>query len=130
MQPLLKKMIAWQSLFFLCGGALAGVLIIYFSDLPPRYAPVAFAALAFPFIAMIAGDFRRFLLLGIVFSIPIALDVNFRHVFENQAGAATLGVSLRDILLLLLLLWWIIDSVTGRERHFQFYPRITIPALL
>ncbi len=129
MQPVLKKFLSWQALLFLCGGVMAGVLIINFSELPGRYAPVAFAALAFPFLAMIVADLRKLLLAGIVFAIPIALDINVKHLFENQAGAATMGISLRDILTLMLLLWWIVDFVAAGNKRFHFFPRITIPAL-
>lgn len=129
MQPVLKKFLSWQALLFICGGVMAGILIIYFSDLPGRYAPVAFAALAFPFLAMIVADLRKLLLAGIVFAIPIALDINFKHVFENQAGAATMGISVRDILVLMLLLWWIVDTVAAKNKRFHFHPRITVAAL-
>jgi len=130
MQPMMRKFLSWQAMLFICGGLLVGLLIISFSDLPGRYAPVAFMALAFPFLVMIAKDVRRFLLIGIVFAIPLALDVNFKHVFENQAGAATLGISLRDILVALLLFWWIIEAVVIKKRHANFFGRITVPALL
>jgi putative inorganic carbon (hco3(-)) transporter len=130
MQPVIKKFLSLQAVLFLCAGLLAGFLIIHFSDLPDRYAPVAIIALAFPFITMMVGDLRRFLLVAVVFFIPIALDINFKHVFENQAGAATLGVSVRDILVVLLLLWWIVDVVAAKNRYFHFFPRITVPALL
>ncbi len=130
MQTAVKKMLSWQAALFLAGGLLAGFLVIRFSDLPGRFAPVAILALAFPFVAMMATDFRRFLLMAVTLSLPIALDVNFKHLFENQAGAATIGVSVRDVLVVLLLLWWIVETVALKKRSFHFFPRITVPAFL
>ncbi len=130
MQTAVKKMLTWQAALFLAGGLLVGLLVIRFSDLPGRFASVAILALAFPFIAMMAADFRRFLLMAITLSLPIALDVNIKHLFENQAGAATIGVSVRDVLVVVLLLWWIVETVVMKKRHFHFFPRITVPAFL
>jgi putative inorganic carbon (hco3(-)) transporter len=129
MHPIVKKFLSVQILFFLAAGATLGFLIIILSNVPGRYAPLGFASIAFPFIAMMFPNLRHFLLAGVVLSIPILLDINFRHIFENQAGAATMGIALRDIFVILLLIWWIVESFAAKRGYFRFSRSITLPAL-
>jgi O-antigen ligase len=130
MQPIIKKFLSLQILFFLAAGIALGLLVIMLSNVPGRYAPFGFASIAFPFIAMMFPNLRHFLLAGVVLSIPILLDINFRHIFENQAGAATMGIALRDIFVVLLLIWWIVEAFAARKSHFRFSRPITLPALV
>ncbi len=130
MQPIIKKFLSLQILFFLAAGVSLGLLVILLADVPGRYAPLGVAAIAFPFVAMMIPNLRHFLLTGVVLSIPILLDINFRHIFENQAGASTMGIALRDIFVILLLIWWIIEAFAARRGYFRFSRPITLPALI
>jgi O-antigen ligase len=88
------------------------------------------SSLIFLFSMMLISDLKRFFLGFLVMTIPLGVDINFIHVFENQAGAATIGIALRDIFVLLLLAWWILDSHRRKGRVFRFTARLTLPAIL
>ncbi len=88
------------------------------------------SSLIFLFGMMLISDLKRFFLGFLVMTIPLSVDINFIHVFENQAGAATMGIALRDIFVLLLLGWWILDSHRRKGRIFRFTARLTVPAIL
>ncbi len=124
-----RKLISFQFLLFLLLGAILGLSIATIAELPNRPMAVILLGIAFPFIAFMAGDVRRFLLAAIVVAIPLSIDVNFRHSFENQAGAATLGIALRDVFVILLLFWWLIELASSDERSFRFFSRTTVPAI-
>ncbi|MBN1998408.1 O-antigen ligase family protein [candidate division KSB1 bacterium] len=126
----LKKAGSLQIIVFLFFGLLFGASVFLISDLPSRALVVVLIGIAFPFIAAIIGDLRRFLMVAIVVAIPLRIDANVRRIFENQAGASSLGISLIDVFVILLLVWWIIELVTKESTKIRFYPQITIPALL
>ena len=130
MQQAVRKMFSYELPIFIFTGIVLGIFITMITDLPNQLFFIVLAALAFPFVIAISGNARRLFLLCLIFAIPINIDINFIHQFENQAGAYTLGVALRDILLLLLLIYWIIRSATRKSAPFRFYARTTVPALL
>jgi len=124
-----RKVISFQFMLFLLLGVILGLSIATIAELPNRLMTVVLLGIAFPFIAVIAGDVRRFLMAAIVFTIPLSIDVNLHHSFENQAGAATLGIALRDVFVLLLLFWWLVELASSEERPFRFFSRTTVPAI-
>jgi len=130
MQQVAKKIISLQFLIVVFVGAVLGLSVITISGMSTRLMIVALIGMAFPFVAFIVGDVRRFLLAMIAMSIPLHIDVNFKHIMENQAGAATLGISLRDVFVILLLIWWIIEMTTSEEITFRFFARVTLPAII
>ena len=130
MQSIAKKILSLQLFVFLILGAILGLAVTNVTTMPSRLMAIMLMALAFPFVAFIVGDVRRFLLALIVFSIPLIIDVNFKHINENQAGSATLGIALRDVFVIMLLLWWIIELATSEEPPFRFFARLTVPAII
>jgi hypothetical protein len=130
MLPLAKKIPSVQLFIFICAGLFFGFFISRISNLPQQFFLVMMAGIAFPFIAAIFGDVRRFLMIGIVVTIPLRIDVNFKRIFEDQAGASSLGISITDIFIIILLFYWIVDLVVHENSKMHFFPRITIPAFL
>ncbi len=126
----LKKTGALQIVVFLLFGLAFGASVFFIGDLPSRALTVVLMGIAFPFVAAIIGDLRRFLTVGIILAIPLRIDANLRRIFENQAGASSLGVSLIDVFVVLLFVWWLIELVTKEKTKIRFYPQITIPAFL
>ncbi|NOY59308.1 MAG: hypothetical protein GXO75_10345 [Calditrichaeota bacterium] len=130
MQTFARKIGSFQLLIFVVFGALLGLSISVIGRLPNQMLLVAILGISFPFVAFIVGDMRRFLLAASAAILPITVDVNFMNVFENQAGAHTIGISLQDIFVLLLIFLWLVDAASKEDAAFHFYPRLTIPAIL
>ena len=130
MQTLTKKLGSLQLIIFLLMGSMLGFSISIIAKLPNRALLVVLLGISFPFLAFIIGNMRRFLLATTAAVLPIQIDVNFMHVFENQAGAHTLGISLQDVFVILLLILWLIELATSEEKPFRFHARLTIPAIL
>ena len=124
------KIVSIQFIFFIMLGACLGCAIIYVADLPYHFMSVFLLAMLFPFTALIIGDIRRYLLVLTIFSLPLLIDLNFMHKMENQAGAHTMGIALRDIFVILLLLWWIIEITTRHAPPVRFYAPVTFPAII
>ena len=117
-------------LLFLLIGAFIGSTLLFSVELPNKQFVAVVSALSFPFLALLIKDLRRFLLAAAVLSIPLHIDINFMHKFEQQAGASTAGVSLADLLALGLLLIWLIE-IAGHERPYSlFFARVTVPAII
>ncbi|OGC05281.1 hypothetical protein A2V82_03280 [candidate division KSB1 bacterium RBG_16_48_16] len=125
-----KKIISFQFIVFILLGTLLGLGVIAISGMPRRLLSMLILGIAFPFVAAIFGDVRRFLLICTVFSIPLIIDVNFVHIMEDQAGAHTLGVSLRDVFVILLLFFWILDLAGSEQKSFSFFAKISVPAII
>ncbi|MBN1482210.1 O-antigen ligase domain-containing protein [candidate division KSB1 bacterium] len=117
-------------LLLLFSGIFAGCAIAFVADMPYKPFFVVALGLVFPFLALFIKDLRQFLLVASIVSIPIYLDVNFMHIFERQAGASTVGISLTDILLLILLFLWLLELASKDRPYAIFYARLTVPALL
>jgi O-antigen ligase len=119
-----------QVLLFLFIGGFVGITLAFTADLPNKLFPVLMLGLSFPFLALLIKDLRRFLLAATILSIPLHIDINFMHSFEQQAGASTAGISLTDIFVIGLLLIWLIEIASQEQPYTRFFPRITIPAIL
>lgn len=130
MQTFARKIGSFQLLIFVVFGALLGFSISIIGRLPNQMLLVAVFAISFPFLAFIIGDVRRFLLAASAAILPVTIDVNFMNVFENQAGAHTIGISLQDIFVILLIFLWLVEAASKEGVAFHFYPRLTIPAIL
>jgi putative inorganic carbon (HCO3(-)) transporter len=130
MHSIARKVLSAQFFLFLVLGGILGLSVATIAEMPNRLMAVILLGIAFPFVAFMTGDVRRFLMVAIVFAIPLSIDINFRHSFEEQAGAATMGIALRDIFMLLLLLWWLVEIVTSEERPVHFFARTTVPAIV
>jgi putative inorganic carbon (hco3(-)) transporter len=130
MQSVSKRLNSLQLLIFLVFGGALGLAISVLGRLPNTYLMVALAGISFPFIALMVGDMRKFLIVATAAVLPIRMDVNFYHLFENQAGAHTLGISLQDIFVIMLLLLWIVEAIIHKKGTFHGFKSLTIPAIL
>ncbi len=130
MQTFARKIGSFQLLIFVVFGVLLGLSISIIGRLPNQLLLVAVLGISFPFLAFIIGDVRRFLLAASAAILPVTIDVNFMNVFENQAGAHMIGISLQDIFVLLLMFLWLAEAASKKDVAFHFYPRLTIPAIL
>jgi len=119
-----------QIFLFLLIGAVVGLVMSYAADMPNKVFFVIILGLAFPFATLLIQDLRRFLIVATILTLPIHFDINFMHVFERQAGAATAGISLTDIFLLGLLLIWIVELASEDRPYAVFFARLSIPAIL
>lgn len=119
-----------QVLLFLLIGAFIGVTLLFSAELPNKQFVAVVSAVSFPFLALLVKDLRRFLLAAAVFSIPLHIDINFMHKFEQQAGASTAGISLVDLVALGLLLIWLIEIAAKERPYTLFFARVTVPAIL
>ena len=131
MVRLMKRMVSAPFLLFLLAGLAFGLSISRVTQLPNRYFIVFLLSIALPFVAVLFGDIRRFLMVALIVSIPLRIDINFKRIFENQAGASSLGISLSDVFLIVLLFIWILELATREDvPRPRLYPRLTVPALL
>lgn len=130
MPVLSKKIVSLQFFIFAILGLVFGVAASHVAKLPSRTMVVVLMALIFPLVAAMVGDVRRFLLWFAAFVIPFRIDINFKHLFENQAGASTVGISIHDVFVILLFLWLFIEIATKTPITLRFFPRLTIPAIL
>lgn len=119
-----------QIFLFLLIGAVVGLVMSYAADMPNKVFFVIILGLAFPFATLLIQDLRRFLIVATILTLPIHFDINFMHVFERQAGAATAGISLTDIFLLGLFLIWIVELASEDRPYAVFFARLSIPAIL
>ncbi|MDZ7315886.1 MAG: O-antigen ligase family protein [candidate division KSB1 bacterium] len=99
-------------------------------DLPAKFLALAIPAVIFPVLLLLVKDARRFLLAAVGFSIPLHLDINFMHLFEHQAGASTMGISLTDILIALLFMLLLIETAAAKRSVMVFFPTIGLPLIL
>lgn len=130
MQTLSKKLNSIQLFIFVLFGAGLGLSVSILGNLPNHLLLVALAGIGFPFAAFIIGDVRRFFLITLAAIMPLRIDVNFYHKFENQAGAHTMGLAIQDIFVILLLLLWIVQSVSGRKERVKGFKALTIPTII
>ena len=130
MLRLAQKSIPIQIALFLCIGLFMGLALSRVADLPNKMLFAIVGGLAFPFVLLVVKDLRRFMMVGAVIAIPFHLDVNFMHVFERQAGAATAGISMVDIFVLGLLLIWLLELASQDHPYAVFFARIALPAIL
>ncbi|HNR67374.1 MAG TPA: O-antigen ligase family protein [bacterium] len=125
-----SKFLSWQAPVIGLFALFFGLLLAFFSRFSGQWMVLLSLALAFPFVALISGNVRRFLLFSLCFTLPIQIDVNFIHLFEEQAGASTMGVALRDIFVLLMLGYGIIQSAKKTVKPAKFYTALAFPAVL
>ena len=120
-----------QVLLFTTVAFFIGLSFFILSDFSPKLLMTAVAALSFPFLLLIIGNVRKWLVAGIILLIPLHIDVNFYHNFRNQAGAHTMGISAIDIFVFILFFLLIFDTVTQKSRRdIHLFPRISVPAVL
>ncbi len=85
-------------------------------------------------VAMLAlNEVRRPLLALLAFSLPLHLDRYFGFFpLPSIAGgpAATLRISVNDVILAILLLLWLAEMATGRQKRINAFVDVSLPAIL
>ncbi|MDZ7723102.1 MAG: O-antigen ligase family protein [candidate division KSB1 bacterium] len=119
------KIVTIAAAVFTC---VAATWTLYAVD--PKWALFIISGLLFPFAAVMIRDFRRLLLVLLMFVMPLNADVNFMmHPSVGGADAFTFG--LVDILLFALLIVTLLRSASAKEVGvLRFYPAIMIPSLV
>lgn len=130
MQTISKRINSLQIIIFIICGIALGLSISKIGQLSNSYLMVALLGIAFPFIAFMIGDLRKFLIAALGATIPFRVDVNFYHLFENQAGAHTMGISLQDVFVIMILVVWIVESVLHKNGSVRGFKFLTIPIIL
>jgi len=111
-------------------GVAAGMVLFVALGYSLEFLLLAAAGIAGLAILIAVKDWRRFLLMGAVFTIPLQIDVNFMHSFEYQAGASTAGISLSDLFLFGLLLVNFLEMAIQKKTTAAFFAVISVPAIL
>ena len=111
-------------------GVITGFLVLAVLGLSTKWMIFTFMGLVFPFIAILSGSFKRFILGVMLFSIPLNVDVHFLYNPE-AAGMHGIVLGFTDICLFLLLSMWFFDTAMGNcQSKIQFFPKITLPFVL
>ncbi len=107
-----------------------GVAALPLWTLETKWALAATLLLLLPFMLMIVPDVRRFLLAGLILSLPLNADVNLFLQYGLLSGAHGLNFTLSDLLLLIAVLLWLLESArTKQVGAIRFYPKISWPTL-
>lgn len=102
-----------------CGlGVALGLYILVVLSLQPKWAFLLIVAAFCPFLAMITGHVRQWLLALILLDTLFSLDINFFYQAEiaNLYGLGGLNISLTTLCLAVLYARWLADLLLGRER--------------
>ena len=105
-----------------------GLSIFIITELPTRWSVLAAIGMIVPFIAIISGDIKRFLLAVLVLSLPIQLDITIQPN-EHLGGPAGFMISLFDIALFALYVLWAAEIVGGKKEEVNFFSKISIPTI-
>jgi len=130
MLELVKKSKAIQIMLFVSVSAVIGLSFFVLAELPTKVWLFVILGVFFPFTLLIAGNVRHLLMFGLVLLMPLHIDVNFYHNFQEQAGAHTMGISAVDIFALMLFFLLMVELAGKRKTTFNFYPRLAVPTIL
>lgn len=98
----------------------AAAVLLYFAA-PRIYALALVSAALFPVALVASGNPRLLLLVGLVFTAPLGLSINFgRHI--HAGGAASYAIDLADFFLLPLLLFLARDLRAGYRKSLRVSP--------
>lgn len=82
-----------------------------------------------PFVILFVGATKRFLWAILVISLPISVDITLGNT-GHISGAAGYVISVYDIVLAFLYLLWMVEMVQKKSIGINFFPGISIPAIL
>lgn len=113
-------------------GIVLGVYTIGVSSLPSQWVPLLVLAGLFPFIAMMVGNVRNFLLAVIILDIPFQLDTYLFYRTEAAALGAIggLGISVTTLSLAVLYVFWFGELMTRPEPGSRPLLRESLPLAL
>ncbi len=111
-------------------GLVIGVVALQLWSLEPKWAVAASLILILPFVLLISSDVRRFLLAGIVLTLPLNADYNLFLQSGMLSGARALTISVLDLLLFVAVAFWLVDAAHRKQvGAIRFYPKISWPTL-
>jgi putative inorganic carbon (HCO3(-)) transporter len=111
-------------------GLAIGVYLLGLSaaDLPTDWFALLIVIGILPFIAVVAGDIKRFLITLIILDTSLSLDKQLFSRPPNSASVDGLWVSLTTISLIILYWLWAAELLTGKAR-FDLCRSVSLPAL-
>ena len=126
-----KHRILLQSAVALLVGTLLGVYLTSASTLPEKYLYLAVLLVIMPFLIMIIGSLRQFLLAVILIEIPFQLDINlFFDEQVAQSGALPgLNISVTTVALLVLYGQWFAELMCSKRTLPRGLGRLCLPLL-
>lgn len=106
-----------------------GLLVVLFFKLYPNtYAVFLTVAIMAPFMMLIVGSGKRFLLATLTMCLPITVDITIGDT-GHIGGTSGYVISAFDIVLAGLYLFWLSEMIWKKNISINFFPHISIPAL-
>lgn len=107
-------------------GLILGILFTVANNISNKWLMVVIGAVAaFP-LFLAVKDYRKLFLVIFVVDIPFGIDIAIQNQGWHRGGPTGYIVSLSTVILVLAYALWIIE----RKPTLQFFPEITVPALL
>ena len=104
-------------------------LVFFFRFFKSTYATFLTCGLLVPFIIVIVGNGKHFLLSILTMLLPITVDITLNHT-GHIGGTAGYIISAFDIVLAVLYLFWFHEMVREKNFSIDLFPRISMPALI
>lgn len=114
-------------LIFMGGIAFGFLLVFFFRFFKNTYATFLTCGLLVPFIVIIVGNSKHFLLAILTMLLPITVDITLNNT-GHIGGTAGYVISAFDIVLAVLYLLWFNEMVRKKNLSVDLFPRISIPA--
>ena len=109
-------------------GIACGMAILYFLGLEAKWVTICLAGMAVPFLSLLDPNPRRFILLLLVFVIPMNAAITFFRYPLLVSGPQGIVISLSDVALFTLLFLWILD-ISRNKTKIAFHPELSLPYL-
>lgn len=110
-------------------GAALGSAILVAGYLPVRLAVLCLIGLVTPFLAILSGNVKRFVLSLLIFDITLGLDIHLGHDPKVIADPNGVAFSLTTISLVVLYAIWCAEAVLFRKGKPRFFRQVSLPAL-
>ena len=116
----------WPVLLAISIGAILGALTLATGGWSNKWTLILLLGVAAALVALVVKDMRRLLLIACVVDIPLGLDIALQDQEWHQGGPTGFLVSLMTVVIVVGYALWILE----RKPRLQFFPTITLPALL
>ena len=103
-----------------------GTLAIVANNSSSKWVVVIIGAAVAPIVVLLVNDIKKLILIALIIDIPLGIDIAIQNQGWHKGGPTGYMVSLMTIALLVGYVLWIIE----RRPKPQFFPGVTIPALL
>jgi O-antigen ligase len=107
-------------------GIVFGAIVMVSRELPIEWATVVIIASMAPTVALLVKDMRKLLLIAFVVDIPLGFDITLQYQEGHLGGPPGLLMSLMTVAIAVGYALWISE----RKPRLEFFPAITVPALL